>query len=266
MPPGAAASPEEPAVPAESLAVSGAPFVQPRVVPKGTSDSELLEATDWQLVGFPALSRDGMHVAAIFSPASRVFGVGHEGNPNVDGPGDIVLVEYPDMFFVVIDATTGAVERKDILVGADEFQATSKQKSKRALAARVRQRLAAADRALRTDGYRSMPSVRFGRDSPKERASVEVDAMKVHITAEHLSLTDASNRSRLEVELRGWSGAPLPLNAEFTCLYTPRIEQVAIDEARRIAVFVVAQDVNGGDACWYSPNLDSSLRLLRLAP
>jgi len=41
---------------------------------------------------------------------------------------------------------------------------------------------------------------------------------------------------------------------------------VAIDEARRIAVFVVAQDVNGGDACWYSPNLDSSLRLLRLAP
>jgi hypothetical protein len=231
------------------------------LVPRGLRDEDLLEAAEWRLTGFPALSRDGRYVATPFSPSSGSRAVVDETNPNFDEPN--AVEEYPNWFFIVLDATTGAVDRKDVLVGSDEFDAAQRQRTKRTLAAVVRERLAAADCVLVAGGYVSMHVVRLDGGG-----SGELDGVTVRANAERLSLTDASGRPRLDVPLGSWSGPPLPMGSgsEFTCLYAPHIEEVAIDAARDLAIVFVAQRTNGGDACAGAVNANGTLKVLRLAP
>jgi hypothetical protein len=228
------------------------------VVPTGTSDDELLEAAEWRLEGLPAISRDGRHVATVFRQSWGYRAIVDEADPSFDEPNGIV--EYPNWSFVVVDARTGAIERRETLVDAAEFDAAQKQRSKPALAATVRRRLAATNRVLASGGHQAMPSVQVDG-----REHVVVDGATVRVTAERLSITDASGRPRLDVTLDAWAGTPLPMGPEFTCEYTPRIEEVAIDDARGVAVVVVGQDTNGADACSGAVNADRKLKQLRLA-
>lgn len=248
-------------VPLTSGPVRAAAHVLPTVVlPEGARDDELLDARNWQRVGFPALSRDGLHIAAIFSPSSASVGIVDSPTGNFNEPDRIV--DFPNTFFVVASAVTGAMESRALLVSADEFSSAQRRRSTHALAVQLRKRLADAHRAVGAGGYQSLESVR-----PSGETDVEVDGMRVHVSSDRLSVTDSSNRPRLAVELREWRGQPLRLSDDVVCVYTPRIEQVALDEARRVAVFLTWQSVEGGgDACLVSPNADSSLRVLRLAP
>jgi hypothetical protein len=195
------------------------------------SDDDLLEAAEWQLDGFPAMSRDRRHIATVFQPSSGYRAIIDEANPNFDEPEGVA--EYPNWYLVVLDAASGATERRDVLVEAEEFELAQNERSKAALATVVRERLRAVDRAVAAGGYQRMASA-----PPSVIGDVDLD---------------------------GWSGEPLPMpESSFTCLYTPRAEQVAVDDARAIAVVLVAQSTYGGDACAGAANADRKLKVLRL--
>jgi hypothetical protein len=240
-------------------AAATAPKLRPRVVPRGPSDADLLEALDWRLYGFPAISKDRRYVATVFAPSIGSRAILSAAHPNVDEPDGVD--DYPNYVFVRIDAKTGALVQRTPLVDDGEFDAAQRNKSESALAATVRKRLRETDRALARGGYEQMQSVRFDGKS-----SLRLEGETIRLENWRLAILDDTGRRRLNVSIRKWAGPPLPIDPTFTCTYTPHVEQVAIDKTKSVALVTVAQNTNGGDACAGAVNGNRKLRLLQLAP
>lgn len=242
---------------APASAPRGVARARPRVVPKGPSDDELLEAGEWRVEGMPAVSRDGKRVASVFREGWGYRALVDEQSPNFDEPNGIV--EYPHWAFVVVDAGTGAVERREVLVHSGELGLAQRQGSKAALAARVRQRFAEVDRFFDAGKWDGLPSVEL-----EGRTDIVVEGVRARLTAGRFSVSDPSGGTRLDVALGDWSAADLPVGSGFSCRYSARIDELAVDRAHAIVVLVVGQDTNGGDACSGASNADRAVKVLRL--
>ena len=242
----------------------GAPVVAatqrpPRVVPRSRDDLDVVDTSTRKVRGFPALSRDGRHVAVAFSPkqGTRVTEEA-EGPTDYENPGDYTL--YPELLFMVLDARTGDVEREDVLADTAEVNAAQKHGTLPALATRIRARLWAMDQALAAGSYETIASARLVYP-----ADVVVDGLRVTTNEDRLVVESFSGAVRLDISLTPWAGEPMYMSPEFTCVYTPRADRIAIDAARGVAVTVIVQVDNGGDPCVY-PGVDHQLKVLRLAP
>jgi hypothetical protein len=239
-----------------------APPTPAGVVPEvsvGTTDNQVLDTPNWKPTGFPALSRDGLHVAWVFSPSEGMATVSDESAPASGEPDSIR--GYPNFAFAVLNVRTGATERTTQLLGSNEYGKAQRQKSKHALAATVKAKLAAVHRELIAGGYASMASAPVG-----DRTALELDGIQIRVSATHLTFVNAAGVTRLAFGLDAWTQKTKTIAVDITCSYTLEFPHLAVDSARGFAIALVYQHSNIPEHCEMVGQADRQMKMLRLAP